>query len=165
MPTLTHHNPIGHEEHHPTKDMNHEEGHRQTTQVIIPTAAKDISVTCDRAPSCKMPLWLCIILKSDAQLITTSALFWPPAECSVCSASGPSAPCWFSIASSSLSRRRGVPRGQHGMRCSRYIRKRTATGTGSWRGAMNIQVKEKGWLSQQRSRRRLTLMSAMIQKA
>lgn len=64
---LTHHNPIGHEEHHPTKDMNHEEGHGQTAQVIILTAAEDISVTCGRARSRRTPLWWCIILKPDGQ--------------------------------------------------------------------------------------------------
>ena len=42
---LTHHNTIGHKEHHPAKNMNHEEGYWQPAQVIIPTAAKDIPVT------------------------------------------------------------------------------------------------------------------------
>lgn len=120
--TLTHHNPIGHEEHHPSEDMDHEEGHRQTTQVIVPTAAEDISVTCDRAGPRTVRL---------LHLITASETFLPPAECSLCSTSGASAPWWFSIASSSLSRRREVPLGQQGMSCSRYIRKRTAMGTGS----------------------------------
>lgn len=46
---LTHHYTIGHEEHHPSKDMNHKEGHWQPTQVIILTAAKDIAVACNRA--------------------------------------------------------------------------------------------------------------------
>lgn len=40
----THHNTISHEEDHPTEDMNHKEGHRQSTQVIILTAAEDIPV-------------------------------------------------------------------------------------------------------------------------
>ena len=43
---LTHHNAVGHEEHQPTEDMDHEEGHWQTTQVIILTAAEDIPMTC-----------------------------------------------------------------------------------------------------------------------
>lgn len=68
MQTLTHHNPIGHEEHHPTKDMNHEEGHRQTTQVIILTAAKDISVTCDGARSCKNTTVIVRRLKSQTPI-------------------------------------------------------------------------------------------------
>lgn len=55
----------------------------------------------------------------------------PPA-CSFSSTSGPSAPCWFSMASSSLSRRRGVPLGQQGISCSLYMRNSTARGTGSW---------------------------------
>lgn len=50
---LTHHNTIGHEEHHPAKDMNHKEGYWQTAQVIILTAAKDIPMTCKRAKSHK----------------------------------------------------------------------------------------------------------------
>lgn len=33
-----------------------------------------------------------------------------------------------------------MPPGQHGMRCSRYIRKRTATGTGSCGGARKVLV-------------------------
>lgn len=64
----------------------------------------------------------------------------PPAWCSFCSESEPSAPCWFSIASSSLSRRGGVLLGQHGISCSRYIRNRTAMGTGSWGCTNNIQI-------------------------
>lgn len=51
---LTHHYTIGHEEHHPSKDMNHKEGHWQPTQVIILTAAKDIAVACNRAKCQKM---------------------------------------------------------------------------------------------------------------
>lgn len=46
---LTHHNTIGHEENHSTKDMNHKEGHWEPTQVIILTAAKDIPVACNGA--------------------------------------------------------------------------------------------------------------------
>ena len=45
---LTHHNTIGHEEHHPAEDMNHKEGYWQPAQVIILTAAKDIPMTCNR---------------------------------------------------------------------------------------------------------------------
>lgn len=45
----THHNTIGHEEDHPTEDMNHKEGHRQSTQVIILTAAEDIPVAWNKA--------------------------------------------------------------------------------------------------------------------
>lgn len=50
---LTHHNTIGHEEHHPAKDMNHKEGYWHPTQAIILTAAKDIPMTCNRAKSHK----------------------------------------------------------------------------------------------------------------
>lgn len=46
---LTHHNTIGHKEHHPAKNMNHKEGYWQPAQVIILTAAKDIPVTWNRA--------------------------------------------------------------------------------------------------------------------
>lgn len=46
---LTHHNTIGHKEDHPSKDMNHKEGHWQLTQVIILTATKDIAMACNRA--------------------------------------------------------------------------------------------------------------------
>lgn len=49
MHILTHHNAISHEEHHPTKDVDHEERHWQSTQVIILTTAKEIPVTCFRA--------------------------------------------------------------------------------------------------------------------
>lgn len=45
---LTHHNTIGHKEDHPSKDMNHKEGHWQPTQVIILTATKDIAMACNR---------------------------------------------------------------------------------------------------------------------
>lgn len=112
---------------------------------ISPWPVREPNVTNDRLFHAKWhllhffhPNWLkihrgkiCLIL-----LKITS----PPASWLLCSTSGPSAPCWFSIASSSLSSRRGVPLGQHGMSCSRYIRNRTAMGTGSWGCTNNIQL-------------------------
>lgn len=49
--TPTYNNTISHEEHHPTKNMDHKEGYRQPTQVIILTATKDISMTCNTTKS------------------------------------------------------------------------------------------------------------------
>lgn len=148
----THHNTVGHEEHHPTEDMNHEEGYRQPAQVIIPTAAKDIPVTCNTAKSHKWQIaankkWqlLFFAFKLSEDPVREECIIHvliglhifipvPPASCSPCSTSVPSAPCWLSIASSSLSRRWGVLFGQHGISFSRYIRNRTAMGTGSCGG-------------------------------
>lgn len=92
-------------------------------------------------------------------------LISPPASWFFCSASGPSAPCCVSMASSSLSRRRGLPLGQHGISCSRYIRNKTAMGTGSWGWTNNNQLEIGIKEQQQRPLYRLTLMSAIIQNA
>lgn len=45
---MTHHYTIGHEENHPTKDMNCKEGYWLSTQVIILTTAEDIPMTFNR---------------------------------------------------------------------------------------------------------------------